>query len=56
MSGKPVSELADLPFGGDIIVDKVETLYSGIRLHVAEKSYLIEISSGNTWECPEELF
>lgn len=50
MNGKPLSDLVDLPFGGDIIVDRVERIPSGLRLHVAENHLMIDLASGGTWK------
>jgi|GEM_PF-3771799 hypothetical protein len=55
MTDRPISDLADLPFGGDILIGQAETINNGVRLHVGEKPFLIELASGKVWECPEEL-
>lgn len=55
MNGKPLSDLVELPFGGDIIVDRVERIPDGLRLHVAENYLLIDLASGRMWELPDEL-
>lgn len=55
MNGKPLSDLVELPFGGDIIVDQVERIPDGLRLHVAENYQMIDLASGRTWELPDEL-
>lgn len=55
MNGKPLSDLVELPFGGDIIVDRVERIPDGLRLHVAENYRMIDLASGRTWECPDYL-
>ena len=55
-SGRPISVLAELPFGGNILVDRIETIGSGVRLLIGEKPLLIEPASGKTWACPEALY
>ncbi|MBA3863607.1 MAG: hypothetical protein C0517_06660 [Erythrobacter sp.] len=55
MIGKPLSDLVELPFGGDIIVEQVERIPEGLRLHVAENYLMIDLASGRTWECPDDL-
>ena len=56
MTGQPISELADLPFGGEITIEKIERINDGLRLHVGEKPFFIELTSGKVWERPEELY
>ncbi|MEW4448742.1 hypothetical protein [Qipengyuania sp. JC766] len=55
MTGRPISELAGLPFGGDILIGQIERINNGVRLHVGKKPFLIELASGKVRECPEEL-
>lgn len=50
MNRRPLSDLMELPFGGDIIVDRVERISNGLRLHVAENLLLVDLASGRTWK------
>lgn len=50
MSGRPLSDLVDLPFGGDIIVDRVDKICDGLRVRVAENEFMVELASGRTWK------
>jgi len=55
MIGKPLSDLVELPFGGDIIVDRIDRSLDGLRIHVAKNYLMIDLASGRTWECPDDL-
>ena len=55
MAGKPVSDLALLPFGNGIIVERAKTTDDGLRLHVRKRELLISLKTGRTWECPDSL-
>lgn len=50
MNGRPLSDLLGLPFGGDIIVDRVERGRDGLFVHVVESFLMVDLSSGRTWE------
>lgn len=53
MRGRPISAFADLPFGGDLIVEQVADLGGGFRLHIQQRRLLINLTSGRIWERPE---
>jgi hypothetical protein len=55
MTGRPLSELVELPFGGDMIVDRVERISDGLRLHVPNNFLLVDLESERTWKCPDDL-
>lgn len=55
MVGRPVSDIAQLPFGGGIIVEQVTNKEDGMRLRLREKLMFIDLKTGKTWECPETL-
>ncbi len=50
IKGRPLSDLVELPFGGEIILDRAENLTNGLRVHVAEELLLIELASGRIWK------
>ncbi len=50
MSGRPLSDLVDLPFGGNIIVDRVDKLRNGLRFCVVEDKLMVDLASGRTWK------
>ena len=54
MAGRPASDLADLPFGGDLIVERAEELKGGVLLHIQQRNLLINLETGKVWEEPED--
>lgn len=52
LPARPISEIADLPFGGELIIAKAEALDWGVRLYVEERELLINLESGKVWEDP----
>lgn len=56
MIGRPLSDLLELPFGSDIIVNEIDRIHNGLRFRLADQRSLIDLSSGSTWDCPDDLF
>ncbi len=54
MAGRPMSDLADLSFGGGLIVERAEELMGGVRLHIAQRNLLINLETGKIWEGLEQ--
>ncbi len=52
LPGRPISDIADLPFGGDLVIDNAEAADWGIRLRVEERELLINLKSGKVWKDP----
>lgn len=50
MSGRPLSDLIDLPFGGNLIVARADKLGNGLRVCVTENTLLVDLASGRTWK------
>lgn len=50
MTGRPLSDLADLPFGGQLLIERAEELPNGVRLQLEEQNLLINLGSGVIWE------
>jgi hypothetical protein len=53
--GQPLSNLVELPFGGSIVVDQIDRIGEKLRLSFPEKLLMIDLTSGNTWDCPVDL-
>ncbi len=56
MTGRPLSELVELPFGGDMTVRRVERIVDGLHLYMHENVFLVDLASGRTWERPDGLW
>lgn len=52
--GAPLSTLADLPFGGDLLIQDAELTDSGVRIQLVSHDLHINLETGRVWGPTEE--